>query len=82
MTPVLTAVGFSAIADLVQIFLAVETLPVKMGTLAHAEVTAIAFVQLFRAAAGRLFPRVLLSGLRIAFAHRSRSFLEFCLLKV
>jgi hypothetical protein len=82
MTPVLTAVGFSAIAGLVQIFLAVETLPVKMGTLAHAEVTAIAFVQLFRAAAGRVLGGILLSGIRIAFAHRSRSFHEFCLLEV
>ena len=90
MPPVLAALRLATVAGLVQVLLAVKALSMKMRTLPHIEIAAIALVQLFlavtilhfRTAAGRLFPRVLLSGLRIAFAHRSRSFLEFCLLKV
>ena len=80
--PVLTAIGFAAIAGLVLILLAVETLPVEMGTLPHAEVAAIAFVQLLRATAGRSLSGVLLSGIRIVLAHCQHAFLEFYLLEV
>ena len=55
MPPILAALRLATVAGLVQVLLAVKALPMKMGALPHAEVAAIALVQLFLAAAVLLF---------------------------